>query len=85
MDSPTTLIEVGRFTYDTATDVLTGPKDFLLAQGGAQAAAERAINSATFRYGASEQPNPYILLLVCLQTEYAGWEGARRFNARLAS
>jgi hypothetical protein len=71
------LIEVGRFSFDTRTQVLTGPREYLESKGGAEAAVKDALSSATFRYGASEQPNPFILMLVAMQTDFAAYEGAR--------
>jgi hypothetical protein len=83
--SDSSLIEVGRFTFDTSTQVLTGPRDYLESVGGADAAVAKALRCPSFKLGLEYQPNPAILLLVALQTDYAAFAGSRDFAARLGS
>jgi hypothetical protein len=80
-----TKIEVGRFTFDTATGTLSGPAAYFESRGGVDAAVDRALASATFRYGAAgASPSPQVALLVALQTDYAAFAGEQDLERRLA-
>ena len=80
-----TLVEVGRFTLDTASGILTGPADYFASKGGAQAAVEDVTRGAVFQYGATgASPSPVVALLVALQTDYASFRGRREFERRLS-
>jgi hypothetical protein len=84
-DDTSTLIEVGRFTFDTSTEILTGPKDYLESVGGAKAAVDKALRCPSFKLGLEYQPNPLILLLVALQTDYAAYAGSRDLERRMGA
>lgn len=78
-----TLVECGRFTLDTLTGRLTGPKAYFEDRGGVDAAVEKALKSATFRYGAAgASPSPQVAFLVAMQTDYAEWDGYVRTFGR---
>lgn len=80
MSDSETKVEVGRFTFDTATQTLTGPADYFESCGGVDKAVEMALASTVFKYGAAgASPSPQVALLVALQTDYAGFKGSRDF------
>jgi hypothetical protein len=73
-----TIIEVGRFTFDTATGTLTGPAEYFASRGGVDAAVDKAVASPTFKYGAAgASPSPQVAFLVALQTDYAAFAGEK--------
>lgn len=82
MSDSETKVEVGRFTFDTATQTLTGPADYFESRGGVDKAVDQAVASHVFKYGAAgASPSPIVALLVALQTDYAGFAGERQFFA----
>lgn len=79
--------QVGQFTFDPETSQLTGPALYLQEQGNARLASILAGADPGFKAICAHAPNPddvVGLVLVTLQTDYAGWAGMRQFNARLA-
>ena len=80
----TTVTTVGRFTFDSTTGEISGPADYMRSSDFAR--CKTAIENGTnvvFRAAVLEglSPNVETALLVAVQTDYAGWAGARQFNA----
>lgn len=80
--SDETLVEVGKFSLDTSTGVLRGPKAYFEDRGGVDAAVEAALGSVVFKFGLTESPSPQVAFLVALQTDYAGWAGSVQMFGR---
>jgi hypothetical protein len=76
---------VGRFTYDTATGSLTGPKEYVESEQYRNLIRNiEAGQSYVFNYGAGRPGADVVTaLLVTVQTDYAGWHGSKVFFAGL--
>jgi len=79
-----TLVEVGRFTFDTTTEVLTGPREHFEARGGVGNAVQGALASTVFKFGLTESPSPQVAFLVALQTDYAAFAGEKSMRTVVA-
>lgn len=79
---------VGSFTADAAGNIV-GPRDYMEDPDGYAACMARieAGNDAVFNYGAQSRPGAATveLVLVAVQTHYAGWVGLRSSLAGLRS
>ena len=75
--------EVGQFTYDTETGTLAGPAEYMKEKGHDKLEEILSGKSAVANFGMLKSPNPYVAVLVALQTDYAGWKGMRQFCAGL--
>ena len=70
-----------KFNVNLATGVVTGPADYLASESFRE--TKRKIENGTHvLIGASPSTPLGILLAVIFQTDYAAWEGMRRFVAR---
>lgn len=72
---------VGQFTY--ANGQLSGPAEYMREQGNARVDSILAGTDVLFNMGREFQPDSVTLLLVTLQTDYAGWKGTRELLAGL--
>lgn len=73
-----TKVEVGRFTYDTETGTTTGPADYMRERF---ADYVKEVESGRHSYLAAFAPqgqSPVVTFLVGVQTDYAGFVGARQ-------
>lgn len=76
---------VGQFIYDEATNTLEGPAEYMREQGDAKASRMLAGTDPGFNAilaGAPAGSDIITVFLVGLQTDYAGWKGAREFCTR---
>ncbi len=72
---------VGRFIYEDGT--LTGPAEYMRERGDARLAKIVAGEDVVFNFGAmSGRGDTITLVLVSLQTDYAGWLGTRELLSR---
>ena len=75
-------MKVGEFTYENGT--VSGPAQYMTEKGNAKVEDILAGRSAVFNYGVGlPGANPAQLVLVALQTDYAGWRGMRLTKAEL--
>jgi hypothetical protein len=76
---------VGRFTYDTATSSLSGPKEYMESEQYRELIRSiEAGRNHVFNYGArGASPDVETALLVTVQTDYAGWHGSKVFFAAM--
>lgn len=86
-------VEVGAFVYEDGS--VTGPAEYMREQGFARIRKIEAGEDVVFNIGVGrgtpagswlqadgpQSPSPEVALLVSLQTDYAGWKGAKDFNA----
>ena len=74
---------VGRFTFDDADGTISGPAEYMKAQGFARIARinEGALSEADRRIIAAA-PDAVTGILVALQTDYAGWIGYKSYFGR---
>lgn len=78
------ILTAGRFTYDTATNQVTGPADYMKAQGSAKLDEILEGRSAGFNAMLTCAPlgsSPIMIVLVALQTDFAGWLGMKQFES----
>lgn len=76
-------MKVGQFEYKDGA--VYGPKDYMTEQGNAKLDAIMAGQAAGFNAMLAARPdvNPVQMVLVALQTDYAGWIGMKQFNQSL--
>jgi hypothetical protein len=76
-----TVTTVGRFTFDSATNEVSGPAEYIRSAEYRQliASIEGGTNH-TFRAAMEHSPSFEVALLVTIQTNYAGWHGMETFN-----
>lgn len=75
-----TIRVVGEFSFDTDTDTLIGPADYMRERGDICIAGIEAGDNVVFNYGCAHSSRDAIgALLVALQTDFAGWNGTRVF------
>ena len=67
---------VGRFTLEDS--VLSGPRDYIEAQGNALLDKILAGEETIFNMTAHQSPDVETAILVRLQTDYAGWLGLKQ-------
>lgn len=76
------MIEVGAFKYDPEAKSLAGPADYMRERGDAKLeeilAGKSAVVNAGFSVAAEGKHATETLVLVALQTDYAGWLGLKR-------
>lgn len=70
------LITVGQFMLED--NVLSGPREYMEDQGDKLVAQIVAGDDAIFNLTMHQVPNMETAILVRLQTDYAGWLGARQ-------
>lgn len=76
-------VTVGQFSLNPVTGALTGPADYLAERGNARVEAILSGDrDPVFVEGYRQTRSVEQALLVSLQTDYAGWKGARDFAAR---
>lgn len=69
-------LEVGKFIY--ANGVVSGPAEYMRERGSAKLDDIEAGNSHVVNYGLMHSKGSVEqLVLVALQTDYAGWRGLR--------
>lgn len=79
--SETTTIEVGRFSFDTATGELAGPAEFMKSRDFADWKRRFAAGAdVVFQAGLEHSPSAEVAMLVSVQTCFAGWHGMETFN-----
>ena len=75
------MIEVGAFKYDTEEKVLEGPADYMAERGDAKLeeilSGKSAVVNAGFSIASKGEHRTETLVLVALQTDYAGWLGLK--------
>lgn len=71
---------VGQFTYDTETDIVTGPAEYMKAQGNDRLDAIAKGTDPVFPINARYAPDIVTAILVTIQTDYAAWHGMETFN-----
>lgn len=82
MTTTNTIIEVGRFTYDTETSVITGPAAYMQSVEYRRCIAKiEDGTSVVFNAGMEHSPNLETALLVTIQTDFAAWHGYQQFIA----
>ncbi len=70
------MLKVGHFIYDNG--VVSGPAEYMREQGSAKLRDIEAGNSAVVNYGLMHgKGSVEQLVLVALQTDYAGWRGTK--------
>jgi len=74
---------VGQFTFNTETNVVEGPAEYMREQGSARLERIMSGNDVVFNMGVTRSPDVYTAVLVSLQTDYAGWKGTRQLLAGL--
>lgn len=76
-----TVTTVGRFTFDSATNEIAGPAEYIRSAEyrSCIASIENGTNH-TFRVAMGESPSFEVALLATIQTNYAGWHGMETFN-----
>jgi hypothetical protein len=72
--------EVGRFVYDPETDTIEGPAAYMREQGNARLKAIAAGHDVVVSTGYARHGDMALAILVSLQTDYAGWVGAKSFR-----
>lgn len=72
---------VGKFTFDHATGSVEGPADYMADRGFARIASIEAGDDPVFNMNPNSAYDPALGMMVSLQTDYAGWNGMRQFNA----
>lgn len=73
---------VGAFTFDPATGEVSGPAAYMREQGFDRLRKIESGHDTVFNFGASgASPSAEVAMLVSLQTDYAGWVGARQFES----
>ena len=70
--------QAGRFTMTDG--MLQGPAEYMQEQGNAKLDRILAGTDAGFNAMQSFQPDTELLILVALQTDYAGWHGMKTFR-----
>ncbi len=72
----------GRFSYDPATNAITGPAEYMQSESYARrmAAITEGRDSVT-SFGYSHHGDAIKAVLVSLQTDYAAWAGIREIEA----
>jgi len=75
------MIEVGVFQYNPETKSLAAPADYMLARGDAKLeeilSGKSAVVQVGFSVAGKGKHATERLILVALQTDYAGWLGLR--------
>ena len=77
-------IAVGRFTYDPATNQVSGPASFMQELGSKKLDSILSGQDAGFNAMVACAPrnsDPATLVLVALQTAYAGWLGTKEIES----
>lgn len=69
-------VTVGAFSMEGG--VVSGPKAFMEEEGFALMRKIERGESVVFNMGLAHSPNVETLVLVTLQTAYAGWKGAKQ-------
>lgn len=78
-------IEVGAFSYDTETKTVSGPAEYMRERGNERIDRITSGKDTVFNAGVRFSAEPAEkLLLVSLQTDYAGWKGTRELLAKSA-
>ena len=79
------MIEVGKFKFNTETNVLSGPENYMLEQGDAKLeeilSGKSKVLEAGFSFAGKMEYRAETLILVALQTDYAEWVGKKRLAA----
>lgn len=77
-------MKVGQFEYKDKA--VYGPKTYMTEQGNAKLNAIMTGQAAGFNAMLTARPdvNPMQMVLVALQTDYAGWIGMKQFNQSLS-
>lgn len=78
MANTTNEITCGAFTYNTETNVVSGPAEYMKEQGNARLDRILAGQDVVFNMGCTRSPSVEMAVLVSLQTDYAGWKGTRQ-------
>ncbi len=78
-----TLKTVGRFTLGDS--VLSGPRDYIEAQGNGLLDKILAGEDTIFNMTAHQSPDIETAILVRLQTDYAGWLGLQQAEEYILS
>lgn len=73
----------GRFTFDTETQVLSGPAEYMKERGNVRLARILAGQDVLFNTTAYLSPDAETAILVSLQTDYAAYCGEREMAARM--
>ncbi len=76
-------ITVGAFTYDRNTNQVAGPAEYMAERGSARLESIMSGTDVVFNMGCTRSPNVETAVLVSLQTDFAGWKGARQSLAGL--
>lgn len=73
-------MKIGEFEYKDGS--VYGPKSYMLEQGNAKLDAIMSGQAAGFNAMLAARPDisPVQMVLVALQTDYAGWIGMKQFN-----
>lgn len=73
-------MKIGEFEYKEGA--VYGPKAYMLEQGNAKLDSIMSGQAAGFNAMLAARPDisPVQMVLVTLQTDYAGWIGMRQFN-----
>lgn len=66
---------VGRFTFDSADGTISGPAEYMRAQGNARIARIEQGGSEADRMIIANAPDVITGILICLQTDYAAFAG----------
>ncbi len=72
-------LTVGEFIYEDGC--ISGPATYMQEQGDARLQQILSGHDAVFNMSAHYSPNIETAILVLMQTDYAGWKGARSFFA----
>jgi len=73
------MLKVGAFTYEAGK--VSGPSEYMNEQGSAKLEEIQSGKSAVFNFGCTRCKGTEVelarLVLVTLQTDYAGWRGMK--------
>ena len=75
------ILKVGQFTFDRETGTVTGPADYMKAQGLDRIKSIEAGADVVFNMNPNSLSDPALGVLVSLQTDYAAFAGMKQFNA----
>lgn len=70
---------VGRFTFNAEDGTISGPADYMRAQGNARIAQIERGGSVADQMIIGNAPDVITGILVVLQTDFAGWHGSKVF------
>ena len=77
------VITVGRFTFDPASQQISGPAEFMRTVGSTKLDAITSGRDAGFNAMLAAAPKDTgltMLVLVAMQTAFAGWLGMKQFE-----